>query len=79
MKRLLSFFLLLFLTLPLIAQTNDGTFTGTVTDPVSRRIVGANIVIKSLKTGVERTTRTNEAGVYTIPSLDWVLSSDCRG
>ncbi|HEY4047666.1 MAG TPA: carboxypeptidase regulatory-like domain-containing protein [Acidobacteriaceae bacterium] len=67
MKRLILFSL--FLTLPLIAQTNDGTFTGTVTDPSGRRIVAANIVIKSLTTGVERPTKTNGAGVYTVTSV----------
>ncbi|HEX4169083.1 MAG TPA: carboxypeptidase regulatory-like domain-containing protein, partial [Bryobacteraceae bacterium] len=67
MKRLILFSL--FLALPLIAQTNDGTFTGTVTDPSGKRIVGANIVIKSLTTGVERPTKTNGAAVYTVTSV----------
>jgi Carboxypeptidase regulatory-like domain len=67
MKRLFLF--LLFSTLPLIAQTDRGTITGTVTDPSGRRVVGANVVLRSSATGVERLSKTNDAGVYTVTSL----------
>lgn len=68
MKKL-TFLLLLFSTVSLIAQTDRGTLTGTITDPSGRKIVGAHLLIKSLATGVERPTTTNNAGVYTVTSL----------
>ena len=64
-----ALFLLLFLTVSLLAQTDRGTLTGTVTDPSGRRIVGADLLIKSLATGVERSTKTDGAGVYVVTSL----------
>lgn len=67
MKRLLLIFL--FLTLPVIAQTNDGTITGTVRDQSGKVIVGAHLVIRSLSSGVEHQTSTDGAGVYVVTSL----------
>lgn len=67
MKRLFLF--LLFSALSLIAQTDRGTITGTVTDPSGRRLVGANVLLRSAATGLERLSKTNDAGVYTITSL----------
>src|SRR5215471_3125682 len=67
MKRLFLF--LLFSALPLIAQTDRGTITGTVTDPSGRRLVSANVVLRSAATGLERVVKTNDAGVYTLTSL----------
>jgi Carboxypeptidase regulatory-like domain len=68
MKKLFILFLLS--VMPLMAQTDRATVTGTVTDPSGRRVVGANLVITSDITGLERLTKTNEAGVYTVSSLD---------
>jgi hypothetical protein len=67
MKRLFLFLLLS--ALPLIAQTDRGTITGTVTDPSGRRLVGANVVLRSAATGLERLSKTNDTGVYTVTSL----------
>jgi len=67
MKRLLLFLLLV---LPLMAQTDRATITGTITDPTGRRVPGATLVITSETTGLERATKSNEAGVYTLSSLD---------
>jgi hypothetical protein len=63
MKKLFLLFLLS--VMPLIAQTDRASMTGTVTDPSGRRVAGA-----SDTTGLERLTKTNEAGVYTVSSLD---------
>jgi hypothetical protein len=65
-------FLLLFLlsALPLMAQTDRATITGTVTDPSGRRVVGALFVITSNNTGVARETKTNDAGIFTLASLN---------
>ena len=67
MKKLLFLFLLS--VLPLMAQTDRATMTGTVTDPSGRRVVGANLIVTSDSTGLARPTKTNEAGVYTLSSL----------
>jgi hypothetical protein len=64
-----SVLLLLLWTVALTAQTDQGTMTGTVTDPSGRKIVGAHLVIKSLSTNVERTTTTNDTGIYVVTSL----------
>jgi hypothetical protein len=64
-----ALFLLLLSTISLLAQTDRGTLTGTVTDPSGRRIVNAELVIKSLATGVERSTKTDGAGIYVVTSL----------
>ena len=64
-----ALFLLLFSTVSLLAQTDRGTLTGTVTDPSGRRIAGAKVVIKSLATNVERPTKTDGAGVYVMTGV----------
>ena len=68
MKKLLVLFLLS--ALPLMAQTDRATITGTVTDPSGRRVVDANFEIISNDTGLARQAKTNEAGVYTLTSLN---------
>lgn len=68
MKRLLLLFLLS--ALSLAAQTDRATITGTVTDPSGRRVVGANIDVTSSATGLTRHAVTNEAGIYSITSLN---------
>jgi Carboxypeptidase regulatory-like domain len=67
--RQLCLLLLLFSTVSVVAQTDRGTITGTVTDPSGRRIAGARVVIRSLSTNVERPTKTDGAGVYVMTSL----------
>ena len=68
MKKSLLLFLLS--ALPLMAQTDRATITGTVTDPSGRRVVGASFVITSNSTGLDRETKTNEAGIFTLTSLN---------
>src|ERR1700753_172284 len=80
MKKLLVFFLLS--VLPLMAQTDRATVTGTVTDASGSRVVGAHLVITSDTTGLNRLTKTNEAGVYTVSSLDtgsYTVSIEAQG
>lgn len=67
MKKLL--FLLLFATLPIMAQTDRATMTGTVTDRTGGRVAAVDITIASNATGIVRHTRTNGEGVFTITSL----------
>src|SRR5579883_773963 len=59
------------MTLPhVFAQTSRGTITGLVTDPKGAVIAGADIEIESIKTGVKRTTKSNEAGLYRFDAVD---------
>src|SRR5512132_1168916 len=52
-----------------LAQTETGTLTGTVKDPQGAVVAGANIVVKSVDTGTERRSVTNDTGTYTISNL----------
>ncbi len=54
---------------PVMAQQVTGTISGTVTDEQGAIIPGAQVVAKNTGTGAEITTKTNENGVYRIPSL----------
>ncbi len=65
MKKL--WILLLCSVLPLFAQTDRATLTGTVKASGAR--VASVDVIMNLATGTESHTRTNGEGVYTLSSL----------
>ena len=51
------------------AQVAGGTLSGTIMDPAGRAVPQAQIVIKNLATGVERTVTTNTDGFYTAVNL----------
>src|SRR5260370_34226455 len=53
----------------LAAQSDRATLTGTVADPTHAGIPGAKIAIRAVATGVEQTTITSAAGVYTLGFL----------
>lgn len=61
--------LLIFFSYPTLAQVAGGTLAGTVTDPNGAGIASAEVVIKNLATGVEKTVTTNTGGFYTAPNL----------
>ena len=42
---------------------------GTITDPAGAVVANAQITIKDIATGVDRTVTTNSAGFYTAPNL----------
>jgi hypothetical protein len=48
---------------------STGTIQGTVTDPSNAAVTGATITVRSITTGVERSTRTDAAGAYLIAGL----------
>jgi hypothetical protein len=54
---------------PVEAQEAGGTIIGTVMDPSGAAVASANVTIKNVATGVERTSTTNVDGVYTAPNL----------
>ena len=66
-----SFLVLAFLAicgLPVFGQTSS-SLTGTVTDPTGAVVPGAAVTVKHNETGQEYTAKTNDDGVFTIPSL----------
>jgi outer membrane receptor protein involved in Fe transport len=61
--------LALFVSLPAGAQVTGGTLSGTITDSSGAGIPQAQIIIKNVATGVERTATTNDDGFYTAVNL----------
>jgi hypothetical protein len=59
----------IFVSVPVGAQVAGGTLSGTITDPSGGGIPQAQVVIKNVATGVERTITTNADGFYTAPNL----------
>ena len=53
----------------LIAQANKGMISGTVTDTSGAVIVGANIEVKDVGTGITYPTVTDSHGQYIVPEL----------
>ncbi len=53
----------------LVAQTFRGTILGTVTDASGAVVSGANILVKNVNTGLERSTQTSADGSYAVPEL----------
>jgi len=52
-----------------LAQSDQGRITGTVTDANGGIVPGATVLVKSERTGEERTATTNEAGYYIVTAL----------
>jgi hypothetical protein len=50
-------------------QEARGTITGRVIDPSGAVVVGAEVRVTNLATGVSATSRTNDSGAYSIPYL----------
>src|SRR5579871_3456830 len=48
---------------------STGSITGTVTDATGAVIPNAPVAIKNQATGEERSTKTDDAGIYLVPSL----------
>ncbi len=51
------------------AQQTGGSISGTVSDPSGAHIIGATVTARNVDTGVTTPVATNDAGVYTMPSL----------
>jgi hypothetical protein len=52
-----------------IGQINSATLTGTVTDATGAAVLGANVSILQVETGIVRATITNDSGFYNVPFL----------
>jgi hypothetical protein len=51
------------------AQAETGQITGTIVDPSGAVVANASVKAVNSQTGAERTTTTNNAGVYVMPNL----------
>ncbi|HEX8455784.1 MAG TPA: TonB-dependent receptor [Pyrinomonadaceae bacterium] len=70
LNKLISFLLLTFLmAVPVWAQSDRGTITGTVTDPQGGLVAGAKVTATNLNTGEVREATTSDEGSYTLPEL----------
>jgi hypothetical protein len=69
--RIAAFLLMAIILFPAVlrAQVSGGTLSGTITDPSGRAVPQAQIVIKNVATGVERTVTTNADGFYNAVNL----------
>jgi hypothetical protein len=69
--RVATMFLMAVILFPAVlrAQVAGGNLSGTITDPTGRAVAQAQVVIKNLATGVERTVTTNTDGFYTAVNL----------
>jgi outer membrane receptor protein involved in Fe transport len=67
----LAVFLILGILFPAsaAAQVSGGTLSGTVSDPSAAGVPKAQLVVKNVATGVERTVTTNTDGFYTAVNL----------
>lgn len=54
---------------PITAFAQNASFTGHVTDPTGAIVPGARVTIHNQKTNVVSGTKTNTAGIYTVPYL----------
>ncbi len=64
------------------AQTTNGLVTGVVSDPTGAVVLGAEIGVTNEDTGLQRTTTTNESGIYVVPQLapgTYTISAKAHG
>ena len=57
-----TLFLLTALTYAAFAQSDRGTITGTVTDPVNAMVANATVVARQLETGTQYQAATTQTG-----------------
>ena len=68
-RRLALILILALLAAPLAAQRFTASIRGTVTDPNGDALPGATVNLEGTETGLNRTTFTNPAGIYTFGDL----------
>jgi len=69
MNQRLSLALLLFASLPLAAQVDHASLSGTVTDASGAVVQGASVMTLSIETGFRRQATSGTGGTYQIPGL----------
>jgi hypothetical protein len=78
----LFLFALISIRVPLAGQATTATLTGTVTDPSGNLVSGVVVIAAHVGTGIERSTTSNEAGVYNLPLLPigvYFIRSEAKG
>jgi outer membrane receptor protein involved in Fe transport len=76
------FALSIFFLLSAHAQEAGGTIVGAVTDPSGAAVADAQVVIKNVATGLQRSVSTNGDGLYAAPNLvpgSYEVSVDAAG
>ncbi len=68
-RAMLCLVLLLLLAAMLAGQTVNGTVTGVITDASGAIVPGVNVTVRNSETGQVRSTKTDSAGLYSIPAL----------
>ncbi len=68
-RRLALILILALLAAPLAAQRFTASIRGAVTDPNGGVLPGARVNLEGTETGLNRTTFTNESGIYTFSDL----------
>src|SRR5215471_4480637 len=51
------------------AQTTSATLSGTITDPNGNVVPDVDVAATNVDTGIVTNTKTNEVGIYVLPSL----------
>lgn len=69
MSKIVAIVVLFVCILPLTAQTDRATLSGTVTDQRGNAIPGARTIVRSVTTGLEYGAVTNTAGLFVVGSL----------
>jgi len=69
MRTLSVFLTLLVCAVGLLAQTDRGTITGTVSDPAGAVVANAPIEVKNTQTGAAYQAATSDTGNYTLPQM----------
>ena len=59
----------IWVVLPVVAQSPNGNINGLVLDPSNRIITEADVLVVNDLTGVKYSTKTNEEGIYVLPNL----------
>src|SRR5690606_11024594 len=65
-----------------VAQTINGTITGTVVDQQGAAVAGATVTVRNPQTGFERTAVTNSNGIFrvsAVPVGDYVVTATSTG
>ena len=81
-QTLFSHMLMVLLPLAMLAQSETGQISGTVTDPTGAVIANAKVTVKNLATGSARNGSSNESGVYTVTNLqpaDYTVAVEASG
>src|ERR1700724_1170975 len=61
--------LLVFTVAPVFAQVSGALLSGTVTDPSGAAVSRAQVLIRNVSTGIERTAVSDSNGLYSAPNL----------